>query len=70
MSPVVSLRIEAKWSNTQQWSKPASSAIRQTARSSIVVNYGASFSPTRTLVTRRTLAVAACQARFRSEGLG
>jgi len=40
--------IEAKWSKFQQWSNPASSTTRQTARSSsTVVSCGASFSPIR-----------------------
>ncbi len=37
MSPVVSSRIEAKWSKFQTWSKPALSATRQIARSSSTV---------------------------------
>jgi len=45
--------IPAKWSKSQQWSKPASSAIRQTARSSsAVVPCPESLSPTRNVTGR------------------
>src|SRR5712692_8762930 len=47
--PVPRPPMVAKWSKTQQWSKPASSAIRQTSRSSAtVVHCGECLRPTRT----------------------